>query len=49
MAARMEELAIEQELAAFEAQLAAEQAAAEMMAEIEAEMARDRCPQSLPR
>jgi len=36
----MEELAIEKELAAFEAQLAAEQAAAEMMAEIEAEMAR---------
>ena len=41
MAARMEELAIEQELAAFEAKLAAEQAAAEMMAEIEAEMARE--------
>ena len=36
----MEELAIEQELATFEAKLAAEQAAAEMMAEIEAEMAR---------
>ena len=40
MAARMEQLAIEQELAAFEAKLAAELAAAEMMAEIEEEMAR---------
>jgi hypothetical protein len=40
MAARMEELAIEQELATFEAKLAAEQAAAEMMVEIEEEMAR---------
>jgi hypothetical protein len=40
VAARMEELALEQELKAFEAQLEAELAAQEMMAEIEAEMAR---------
>ena len=40
VAARMEELALEQELKAFEAQLEAELAAAEMMAEIEAEMAK---------
>jgi hypothetical protein len=36
----MEALAIEQEIAAFEAKLAAEKAAAEMMAEIEQELAR---------
>ena len=36
----MEELALEQELKAFEAKLEAELAAQEMMAEIEAEMAR---------
>ena len=40
VAARMEELALEQELKAFEAKLAAELAAQEMMAEIEDEMAR---------
>ena len=40
LAARMQELAIEKELAAFEAQLEADLAAQEMMAEIEAEMAR---------
>ena len=40
VAARMEELALEQELAAFEAKLAAQLAAQEMMAEIESEMAR---------
>jgi len=38
--ARMEELALEQELKAFEAQLEAQLAAQEMMAEIEVEMAR---------
>ena len=36
----MEALAIEQEIAAFEAKLAAEMTAAEMMAEIEEELAR---------
>jgi len=40
IAALMDELSLEQELAAFEAQLEAELAAQEMMAEIEAEMAR---------
>jgi len=40
VAARMEELALEQELKAFEAKLEAELAAQEMMAEIETEMAR---------
>ena len=40
VAARMEELALEQELKVFEAKLEAQLAAQEMMAEIEAEMAR---------
>ena len=40
VAALIEELSLEKELAAFEAQVAAESAAQEMMAEIETEMAR---------